>query len=252
MARYLAITCEALARTIYAVAAATPHTITMQMLEQGLHNHPRNLRSILQQQIDAIPPKQYDSILLVYGMCGTATIGLIARHTPLVIPRAHDCITLYLGSHERYTEEFQKHPGTYWYSVDYMERTRDNTVALGAVGLEEEEAQYEKYVAKWGKETADMLIEEMRQWAKHYTRAVFIDTGMGDAARYERMAQEKAQREGWIYERKQGNRRLLEMLVNGNWAEDEFLVVQPGYKIRQSGHGLIQAEPHVDDGPQAK
>ena len=55
-------------------------------------------------------------------MCGTATVGLTARHAPLVLPRAHDCITLYLGSRQRYNEEFMRHPGTYWYSVDYMER----------------------------------------------------------------------------------------------------------------------------------
>jgi Protein of unknown function (DUF1638) len=247
MARYLAITCEALARTVYAIAATTRHTVTIQLLEQGLHDHPRNLRVILQQHIDGVEPDHFDAILLVYGICGTSTIGLIARQTPLVIPRAHDCITLYLGSHERYQAEFDSHPGTYWYSVDYMERTRGSaSVALGAAGLEEEEAQYEQFVQKWGEETADMLIEEMRQWAKHYTRAAFIDTGMGDSATYEQMAQDKAQREGWLYERKQGNRRLLEMLIDGNWADTEFLIVPPGHKIRQSGQGLIQVERSDD------
>ena len=244
MARYLAITCEALSRTVYALSASTANTVSIQLLEQGLHNHPRNLRATLQQTIDAVNPEYHDAILLVYGICGTSTIGLTARQLPLVMPRAHDCITLYLGSHERYLEEFDKHPGTYWYSVDFMERVRgNNVVALGAAGLEEEEAQYEKYVQKWGKETADMLIEEMRQWAKHYTRAAFIDTGFGDPARFIKLAQEKAEREGWVFERKQGNRRLVEMLVNGNWPQNEFLVVQPGYKIAQSGEGLIQAVP---------
>lgn len=244
MARFLAISCEALVRTVYAIAATTPHTVNVQTLEQGLHNHPRNLRLVLQAQIDAVEQDLYEAILLVYGICGTSTVGLTARHTPLVMARAHDCITLYLGSHERYQEEFDKHPGTYWYSVDYMEHIRgDASVALGAAGLEEEEAEYEKYVAKWGVETADMLIEEMRQWAKHYTRAAFIDTGLGNVTKYEKVAQEKAQKEGWVYERKQGNRRLLEMLINGTWPENEFLTVPPGYKIRQAGSGLIQAEP---------
>lgn len=243
MARYLAITCEALARSLYAIAATSPHTITTQMLEQGLHEHPRNLRGVLQQQIDAVEPEHYEAILLVYGMCGTATIGLIARHTPLVIPRAHDCITLYLGSRERYQEEFDKHPGTYWYSVDYMERVKKGSaIALGAAGLEEQEAQYDEYVQKYGQETADWLMEEMRNWAKHYTRSVFIDTGLGDANKYEQMAKDKAEREGWLFERKQGNRRLLELLINGNWPEEEFLIVPPGYTIQQAGEGLIQCQ----------
>jgi hypothetical protein len=189
---------------------------------------------VLQQQVDAIEPDQCEAILLVYGMCGTSTIGLTARHTPLIIPRAHDCITLYLGSRQRYQEEFDRHPGTYWYSLDYIERTDgDASVALGAAGIEEQEDQYEKYVAKFGKETADMLMEEMGKWAQHYTRAAFIDTGLGDNEPYEQMARAKAEKEGWIFERKEGNRRLLEMLINGDWSDEEFLTVPPGFTIRQ-------------------
>ena len=48
------------------------------------------------------------------------------------------------------------------------------------------------------------------------------------------MAREKAKKEGWVFERKTGNRRLVEMLINGEWNVGEFLVVQPGYTIRQS------------------
>ena len=243
MADYIALTCEALARSIYALAAETPHTVSIRLFEQGLHNRPKNLRSVLQEQIDAIEPEACDAVLLVYGMCGIATVGLSARHNPLVIPRAHDCITLYLGSRERYQEEFDRHPGTYWYSVDYMERTdKDASVALGAAGIEEQEAQYEEYVDKFGKEMADMLIAEMRKWAQHYTRAAFIDTGLGDAPRYQKMAEDKATKEGWVFERLQGNRRLLKMLVEGDWPDDEFLIVPPGYTIRQRyDDKLVQA-----------
>lgn len=49
----------------------------------------------------------------------------------LVIPRAHDCITLYLGSRQRYLEQFNARPGTYWYSLDYLERySGDKRLAL--------------------------------------------------------------------------------------------------------------------------
>ncbi|MDX1417001.1 MAG: DUF1638 domain-containing protein, partial [Candidatus Promineifilaceae bacterium] len=211
MSRFLALTCEALARSIYHVAAETEHTVSIRLFGQGLHNRPKNLRTILQEEIDGVPAGEFDSILLVYGMCGTSTVGLTARETQVVIPRAHDCITLYLGSRERYQEEFERHPGTYWYSVDYMERAEKGAgVALGAAGIEETEEQYEAYVKKFGQKTADMLMEEMRKWTQHYTRAAFIDTGLGNTDQYEKLAADKAQREGWVYERMQGNRRLLE------------------------------------------
>ncbi|MFN8377387.1 MAG: DUF1638 domain-containing protein [Anaerolineae bacterium] len=243
--RLTALTCEALARTLYALAAETDHTVSIQLFKQGLHNHPRNLRGVLQAQIDAVPAKDTDAILLVYGMCGGATVGLTARETPIVIPRAHDCITLYLGSRARYQEEFEEHPGTYWYSVDYMERQDSaNRIALGAAGIADLEDQYEAYVAKFGQEMADMLIEEMRRWQQHYTRAAFIDTGLGDRDRFAQMAKDQAEREGWLYERKEGNQRLLRMLVRGEWPDEDFLTVPPGYTIQQTLlDGLVKAVP---------
>jgi len=241
----LALTCTALARSVYAAAAISPHAITVTLLQQGLHNRPKNLRVILQEQIDALPLGEYDAVLLAYGLCGAATAGLAARAVPLVLPRAHDCITLYLGSRARYQAEFEKHPGTYWYSVDYMERQDPaNSVGLGAAGIEAGEAEYERYVAKFGEETANLLLEELRRWAQHYTRAAFIDTGLGDPGPFEQQARQKAEREGWVFERVQGDRRLMNMLIAGDWPEDEFLVVPPNHTVQQAAdERIVRAVP---------
>ncbi len=244
MKSYIAITCEALARTIYAVAATAPSTVSVRLLPQGLHNTPKKLHDKLQEAIDAVAADDCDAILLVYGLCGTSTEGLVAPDVPLVIPRAHDCITLYLGSPERYQEEFSKHPGTYWYTVDYLERLEEGSrTALGAAGLEEQDGLYDQYVEKYGKDGADALMEEYRRWTQNYTRAAFIDMGLGDAEQYERMAREKAEKEGWVFERKDGDRRMLTMLLSGEWDDEEFLVVPPRHTIKQTyGKDLIRAQ----------
>jgi hypothetical protein len=39
-----------------------------------------------------------------------------------VLPRAHDCVTVLLGSRERYTREHAAAPATYWYSEDLLGR----------------------------------------------------------------------------------------------------------------------------------
>jgi hypothetical protein len=243
MSQYVALTCSALARSIYSIAATVPSAVSVQTLDQGLHRASETLREQLQNHIDSVKPDEYDAILLVYGICGTSTLDLVARHTPLVISRVHDCIGLYLGSNKRYLKEFNAHPGTYWYSVDYMERKGDGG-SLGASFATDIDDRYDEYVEKYGKDNAEYLMEVMGEWSAHYTRAAFIETGAPDGERYEQMAKDQAERRGWEFESKTGNQRLLQMLLSGNWAEDEFLVVPPDHQIKQSFEdGLIKAVP---------
>ena len=71
-----------------------------------------------------------------------------------------------------------------------------------------------------------------------------MDGGGADGQTCGRMARDEAARRGWTFERRQGTRRLLAMRVQGEWPPDEFLVVPPGHRIRQSGSGgLIDYEP---------
>ncbi len=244
MKRFIALTCSALARSVYAAAAKASPVVTVQLYDQGLHNTPKKLRHTLQGEIDAVPPGEYDAILLVYGMCGTSTLGLEARHTPVVMPRAHDCITLYLGSMQRYQTEFDAHPGTYWYSQDYLERNAPGSnVALGATNIGVMDEVYEEYVRKYGQDNADYLMEVMGAWGEHYDRAAFIDTGLTNSDSFEEVAREQAKRRGWLFERKLGNWQLIEKLINGDWPDDEFLVAPPGHRIVQASDArLIKIE----------
>ena len=55
---------------------------------------------------------EYDAILLGYCLCSNGIVGLSSRKVPLIIPRGHDCITLLLGSREKYQEYFNTHRGS--------------------------------------------------------------------------------------------------------------------------------------------
>jgi hypothetical protein len=157
---------------------------------------------------------------------------LVAGDTQLVMPRAHDCITLFLGSRARYRQQFEQVPGTYWYVQDYLERDDGSGVGL-AIGAEtgaDAEATYASYVEKYGKDNAEYLMEIMGAWQSHYQRAGLIDLGIGDASLAEKRAQADAARRGWTFERLPGDLGLVRRLLYGEW-DDDFLVVPPGQTI---------------------
>jgi len=226
------ITCEVLARMVYGCAATSQNIIDVELVQKGLHNQPENLRNHLQSLVDLADQKKYDAILLSYGLCGQATAGLQARTRPLVIPRAHDCITLFLGSRERYTRQFNDHPGTYWYAQDYIERDDGSgtSLSLGS-GLDTNvQSQYQEFVEKYGQENADYLMEVMGAWQQHYQRAVYIDMGIGNGRPVEERSQQEASRRGWTFEKIAGDIVLVKRLLDGDW-ESDYLVVPPGNTV---------------------
>ena len=226
------LACEVLARPLYLSAARSPHIVDIQLIQRGLHNQPANLRSVLQAAVDEATEKAYDAIVMGYGLCGQATAGLVARSLQLVIPKAHDCITLFLGSRARYQEQFEQFPGTYWYAQDYIERDDGSggSLALGS-GLDTNvDEVYAEYVEKYGEDNADYLMEVMGAWKQHYKRAAYIDLGIGDGSAVAAKAQETAARRGWNYDRVAGDMVLLRRLLEGDWEKD-FLILQPGQKL---------------------
>lgn len=240
--RIKCLSCEALARLAYLSAARSPHVVDVELVARGLHNRPGDLRSLLQEHIDAAQGRGYDAITLVYGLCGQATVGLAARDVPVVIPRAHDCITLFLGGRERYRQQFESYPGTFWYAQDYLERDdgSGSALSMGSVADEDLQAEYEKYVLKYGKDNADYLMEVMGAWQSHYRRAVYIEMGVGDPRGGEDVqvrARTEAARRGWSFERVSGDMVLVRRLLAGEWGPEpggDFLVLQPGQRLRMT------------------
>ena len=225
--------CQALARLAYYGAAQSPHIVDISLFRLGLHNKPPELRALLQAEVDTASAEGYDAIVMAYGLCGKVTEGLVARNLPVVIPRAHDCITLFLGSRSRYTEQFDQCPGTYWYALDYVERKDSPGTSLSLATGTDIASVYDEYVEKYGQDNADYLMEVMGAWQSHYQRAAFIDMGVGDSNGVEHEAHAEANRRGWTFERMSGDLALISRLLNGEWEKD-FLVLQPGQRVKMS------------------
>ena len=244
--RLYAIAGDVLARPVYLCAARSPHVVDIRMFERGLHNDPRDLRTRLQEAIDG-GPAAADAIVLAYGLCGGATAGIEARDRPVVLPRAHDSITLFLGARERYLEEMQK-PATYWYVADQLERNDGYRAGIGGLAIgADTDAQVEEiraaYVARYGEDNADYLMEVLGGWREHYGRAAFVAMGVAQEEASIAAARDEADRRGWAFERVEGSMLLVRRLLDGDWNED-MLVLQPGERLAMSyDDGVVRAVP---------
>jgi uncharacterized protein DUF1638 len=236
MSRYYVIACRVLWRELCYHASLSQNVLDFHYLEQGLHNTPDLLRSELQKSIDAVQD-DYDAILIGYGLCSNGVEGIVARKAPLVLMRAHDCITFLLGSKERYREYFDTHPGTYWYSPGWI----DESVMPG---LERYEETLKSYTEIYGEENAVYLMEMEQGWMRNYSNAAYVDLGFGGTDHYSDYTRRCAEYLNWKFDHLQGDPRLLVDFVEGRWNSEEFLTVKPGERIVAShDEGIFLAKP---------
>jgi hypothetical protein len=191
--------------------------VRFEFLERGLHRTPPRMTIAIQDKIHQADD-EVDYIVLGYGLCGNGIVGVKTEKQPLVIPKAHDCIDLFLGSHEARQREAQKAPGTYYLTKGWIE---DGKPPLALV---------EEYMQRYARETVEWLISEE---FKHYTRVVLIDTGVCDLFTYRNHARANADFLGVAYEEIQGHLAFFEKMVKGQWDKDEFIILQPGEEITQ-------------------
>ena len=84
--KFKLFSCNVFKRELEYLIPRSEQILEIEFLELGEHAHPRELRRKLQERIDAV--EGVDAILLGYGLCGTATAGITARHVPLGLPRS--------------------------------------------------------------------------------------------------------------------------------------------------------------------
>ncbi len=233
------LACDIARREICHCAARSPNIVDLEFLPQGLHDTPAQGRAELQRRIEAVPADAYEAVLVGYGMCGGILHGLCAGTTRLVIPQAHDCITFFLGSQERYQERFTERPGTYYFTAGWLEvpvrRGGQAGAGHGAFMPARPAAAIEARAAEWtvrhGEEAARYLLEEMQRWTQHYTHGTLIEFDFTRPLRLDDQVRRLCTEKGWEFEAVPGDLGLLQRWLDGDWEAADFLEVAPGQKV---------------------
>jgi hypothetical protein len=231
------IACEIFYRELCAAVAKSINQIDVEFLPKGLHDIGQpGMSARLNEALAAVDASRYEAVLLGYALCSNGLLGLEAKKIPLIVPRAHDCITLFLGNKERYLEYFQRNPGTYFKTSGWIERGRGLAQSWGEsiqnqAGMTK---SYEELLAKYGEDNAKFLYDQLCNMTRNYKKITFIEMGVEPDDRFERQARSEAASLGWAYDKLQGDMSLIQDLLDAHWDENRFLTVPPGCRIAPS------------------
>jgi hypothetical protein len=191
--------------------------VSFVFLEQSLHRTPQKMPAAIQEEIEKAANGEDEYIVLGYGLCSNGIVGVRPVRQPVVIPRVHDCISLFLGSIEKYWEEHGKEPGTYYLTKGWIDEKKS---PLGV---------FAEYCQRYDKNTAEWII---REELKNYKRIALVHSGNGLSEEYRAHARENAQFLNLRYEEITGSLGFFARMLGGDWEKD-FIIIQPGQEVKQ-------------------
>jgi hypothetical protein len=195
-----------------------PSEVETEVFEISQHIRPKLLKDALQAAITRADGN-HDVIMLGYGLCSNAVLGLVAQKSRLVIPKMHDCIGIFLGSLQAYKDEMSREPA-FFLTQGYIS------------GYKAEQSgplsEYDRAAKRYGHERAEKFLAEMM---RPYKRLVYIHTTDSlDLEADRTYSRDMAERLHMRYEERAGTSDLLQRMVKGDW-NDDFVVAAPGQEL---------------------
>ena len=229
------ICCDVFTRIACELVSKSPHIVDLDFVPMLAHDEPKKLNAQIKEKIDLSineSGRKYDAVILGFGLCGNSVIGLSCP-VPMIIPRAHDCCTIQMGSKENFIAAFGDILSARWSSTGYFERCHG--LNHGYLGTEQlatykTSAEYMGYIEKYGEDNADYIWETMHPEIET-DEAVYIKIEgfeYSDSFENYKSEIEKSDKKLKVVD---GDISMLESLVCGDWDDERFLVVPPGKKI---------------------
>jgi len=194
------------------------------------HEKPDVLRADLQARINASPARGYDLLLLLYGLCGNATVGLTSP-VKMIIPRIHDCCAMFVGSKGKFMQEFGNNPSMRWCTSGYYERSRlGNAPGWHPSRNRETYAEYRSLVEKYGEDNAQYIWDTMHPEIET-PEAAYIRIEGHEQPGHENSFKALVEEQDKTLRVIQGSTAYLQAMINGPWDDEIFLTINPGQEI---------------------
>jgi hypothetical protein len=206
------VACNTIADELNLAIKATGVTHPVLWIDSKLHTKPEKLQEQIQGAISRI--SNVSTIILAFGYCGNALVGIKSDHARLIFPKTEDCISLLLGSAER-RRALSKETCSYFLTRGWLES--ENNLA----------DEYAYCVKRFGPERA---LKVMRAMLKNYQHLTLIDTGAYDIKLLQLKTEGLANTLGLCHKVVEGSQRLFHKLLTGPW-DEEFAQVEPGQEI---------------------
>jgi hypothetical protein len=206
------VACNTIADELNLAIKATGVTHPVLWIDSKLHTKPEKLQEQIQGAISRI--SNVSTIILAFGYCGNALVGIKSDHARLIFPKTEDCISLLLGSAER-RRALSKETCSYFLTRGWLES--ENNLA----------DEYAYCVKRFGPERA---LKVMRAMLKNYQHLTLIDTGAYDIKLLQLKTEGLANTLGLCHKVVEGSQRLFHKLLTGPW-DEEFAQMEPGQEI---------------------
>jgi N-methylhydantoinase A/oxoprolinase/acetone carboxylase beta subunit len=229
------IACGVFEREIEALRDGGKEEFVVELLDAGLHSRPKELKVRLQAAIDGTDPERFKQISILYGLCGRGAIGLVSRDVPVVLPRVHDCIALFLGDPEEYRRQFKTYPGTFYMTPGWFEKKAHPDQYRARV-LEKDwcacqDPNFEEWSGKYGQDNALFISDFFQSWRKNYKRVALINNGLGEVEKYRKYVRMLSEVSGWRCEELKGAIEFVRTVVFGPYDDSRLLAVPPHHLV---------------------
>jgi len=205
------VACETLKDELTTAVARTGCQLPIIWIDSMYHLEPDLLRRKLQEVIDSV--KDSENILLAFGSCGNALVGVKATTANLIIPKTDDCISMVLC---KQGEKFKRAEKTYFLTKGWIESSRSL------------KAEYDRAVERYGKERAERIFRFM---LNNYKYLMLIDTQSYDVEKYRGIAENIAKLTNMELIVEQGSIWYLEKLLTGPYDSD-FCIIPKGQEVK--------------------